>query len=257
MENFILFYDSGIGGLSTLAKTIQLLPHEHFLYFADNKNVPYGNKSSNEILDIVSQNISHLLKQFPIKLVVIACNTATGIAIEFLRKNFLVPFIGIEPSVCVADKKSKTKEILVVATKATICSERYFALTKKVKSKVYSCFFTKLANKIEHGFLTGSVNIQEEINLIQKTIQNHPKIDQLVLGCTHYSFVSDKLSDISKLPVSDGNFGVAKNVMRTLEKMNNKKTKGFLNIQFVFSKDEDVFRKKYTEILEKLLENPI
>lgn len=257
MENFILFYDSGIGGLSTLAKTIHLLPHEHFLYFADNKNVPYGNKSQQEILSIVSSNIKALLKQFSVKLVVIACNTATGIAIDFLRRNFDVPFIGIEPSICIADKKSKTKEILVVATKATICSKRYFALTKRVKSKVYSCFFTKLANKIEHGFLDNSLNIQKEVELILQTKQSHPKIDQLVLGCTHYSFVANKLSKTTNLPVSDGNFGVAKNIKRTLEEQNNKRTAGFLNIQFVFSKNDDDFRKKYTKILEKLLENLI
>ena len=87
MDKSILFYDSGIGGLSTLAKTIQILPNEKYIYFADNLHVPYGNRTNQEICDLVYANILALLKRFKVKLIVIACNTATSLAIDFLRSK--------------------------------------------------------------------------------------------------------------------------------------------------------------------------
>lgn len=251
MNKSILFYDSGIGGLSTLAKTIKLLPNEKYVYFADNLHVPYGNKSNNEICNLVFENISSLLKRFKIKLIVIACNTATSIAIDFLRSKISVPIIGIEPAIKVAEKKSKTKEILVIATRATICSKRYFLLSKSASCIVHSCFLPKLASKIERGLIFNNLDIESEIDFIKKTLEKFPKTDQIVLGCTHYSFISDKLEQETKKQISDGNMGVAKNIKRTLEKEKTLCKKGFLNLQIILSKNNTFLCKKYHEILEK------
>ena len=114
MEQSILFYDSGIGGLSTLSSTIKLLPCERYIYFADNKNVPYGNRTKQEISNLVFENISRLLSRFKIKLIVIACNTATSLAIDDLRTKINIPIIGIEPALKVAERKSKNKDRPVV-----------------------------------------------------------------------------------------------------------------------------------------------
>lgn len=251
MDKSILFYDSGIGGLSTLAKTIQILPNEKYIYFADNLHVPYGNRTNQEICDLVYANILALLKRFKIKLIVIACNTATSLAIDFLRSKIQLPIIGIEPAVRVAEKKSKTKEILVIATKATICSKRYFLLSKSVSCKVHSCFLPSLASKIERGLIFGGLNIDAETNFIKKTLEKFPNIDQIVLGCTHYSLAHDKLKEQINISLSDGNFGVAKNIKRTLEKQNILRKEGFLNLQIVLSKNSPLLSKKYHEIIEK------
>lgn len=250
MEQSILFYDSGIGGLSTLACTISLLPCERYIYFADNKNVPYGNRTKQEIENLVFQNISHLISKFNIKLIVIACNTATSLAIDNLRAKTKTPIIGIEPSIKVAERKSKTKEILVISTKATAHSERYFKLAKSVSCKVHTCFLPKLASKIEYGLISQNLEISNEINFLKETLKTFPKIDQIVLGCTHYSLVSNKLSKETSIPVTDGNFGVAKNIYRTLKKTSFVKNKGFLNLQIILTNNKPGLLRQYRQILE-------
>lgn len=251
MKKSILFYDSGIGGLSTLARTISLLPKEKYIYFADNKNVPYGNRSKNEICNLVFENISKLIEKFEIKLIVIACNTATSLAIDSLREKIKIPIIGIEPAIKVAEKKSKNKEILVILTKATAKSERYFKLAKSVSCKIHTCFLPKLASKIEHGLIHGNLNIEKEIEYIKQILKYFPKTDQIVLGCTHYSLISGVISKQTNIPVTDGNFGVAKNVQRTLKQASSIKSTGFLNLQIVLSNNKPQFQSQYLQILEK------
>lgn len=251
MEQSILFYDSGIGGLSTLSSTIKLLPCERYIYFADNKNVPYGNRTKQEISNLVFENISRLLSRFKIKLIVIACNTATSLAIDDLRAKINIPIIGIEPALKVAERKSKNKEILMISTKATAHSERYFKLAKSVSCKVHTCYMPKLASKIEHGLISNNLDISKEINFLKETLETFKNIDQIVLGCTHYSLISDKLSKELSLSVTDGNFGVAKNIYRTLKKISTIRNSGFLNLMIILSKSSTELTTQYRQILEK------
>lgn len=255
MEKSILFYDSGIGGLSTLAKTIQLLPHENFIYFADNANVPYGNKTQKQVCELVLGNISVLLNQFKVKMIVIACNTATSLAIDEIRAKIHIPVVGIEPAIFIAKKKSKSKHILVIATKGTISSKRFLILKKSSGCTVHSLALKKLASKIENGFLTNSLNIFEEIELINKIKSKDHKIDQIILGCTHYSFIADEIQAKTNLQVSDGNFGVAKNIKRILEQNSMIKTNGLINLKIILSSKKHEDEKKYANILKKLIQS--
>ena len=114
-------FDSGIGGTSIFKEVHELLRFEKIIYLADSANAPYGNKSKEEILNLSIKNTELLLKK-GCKLIIVACNTATTNAIDYLRQNYNVPFIGIEPAIKPASLKSKSKVIGILATKGTLSS---------------------------------------------------------------------------------------------------------------------------------------
>ena len=114
-------FDSGIGGTSIFKEVHTLLPNENIIYLADSKNAPYGNKSEEEILKLSIKNTELLINK-GCKLIIVACNTATTNAINFLRENYNIPFIGIEPAIKPASLNSKSKSIGILATKGTLSS---------------------------------------------------------------------------------------------------------------------------------------
>jgi glutamate racemase len=117
-------FDSGVGGLSIWKEIRQLLPLESTLYLSDSKNAPYGPKGPKAILDLSIKNTEYLIDHGS-KLIVVACNTATTNAVEYLRDNYSVPFIGIEPAIKPAALQSKTKAIGILATKGTLSSSLF------------------------------------------------------------------------------------------------------------------------------------
>lgn len=223
MTKYILFYDSGVGGISTLNATIKRLPHENYLYLADNKNCPYGDKSPSDIEDLVHERLNWLLKRYKVKMVVFACNTITTTCIDKMRASYNLPFVGTEPAIALAMENSKSKEILVLATEVTIRQKRLLELSKKAEGKVYLLSLKGLADEIERARLNREeVNMTKYIEKIKRAVQLHPKIDSIVLGCTHYCFVKKQLEDGLKLSCYDGNDGVAKRVEYILNKMGQK-----------------------------------
>ena len=117
-------FDSGVGGLSIWKEIRQLLPLESTLYLSDSKHAPYGPKGSKAILELSIKNTEYLIDK-GCKLIVVACNTATTNAIEFLRTNYKVPFIGIEPAIKPAALQTQTKRIGILATKGTLSSHLF------------------------------------------------------------------------------------------------------------------------------------
>ena len=119
MENIIGFYDSGVGGLNILKKTLSQINDLNFIYVADNLNLPYGGKSSNFILNRSLEIVAFLIKE-KANTIVLACNTATAISIDFLRKKYKnINFIGIEPALKTAFSKEKEREVLLLVTDLT------------------------------------------------------------------------------------------------------------------------------------------
>ncbi|MBT5392371.1 MAG: glutamate racemase, partial [Flavobacteriaceae bacterium] len=128
-------FDSGIGGV-TIFKSIQkLLPKENIIYFSDNLNSPYGNKTKKEIQDLSLKN-SEWLRNKRCKTIVVACNTATTNSISLLRKSFKVPFIGVEPAIKPAAINTKTGNIGVLATKGTLSSNLFNITSNDYCSKI-------------------------------------------------------------------------------------------------------------------------
>lgn len=232
MNNKIGVLDSGIGGLTTLNEIIKLLPNEDYIYYADSKNNPYGSKSDDELFTIVDKIVKYFIDN-NVKLIVIACNTATTKCIKRLREKYSnMNFVGTEPAIKVACDNNY-KKTLVMATLGTISSDRTKELINnniKDNEKIYLLSCDGLANAIER-------NNEKEIDTILNKLLNNYKnknIDAIVLGCTHYPIIKDKIqSFFPNSTIIDGNIGVAKRVKQILEEnniLNKKKEKGNIDI---------------------------
>jgi len=212
-------FDSGIGGLTVLEELKQVLPNEDYIFYADSKNCPYGEKSDTELYDITSNIVDYLLEK-DCKIIVVACNTATTRCIKYLRDKYKeITFIGTEPAIKVACDRNY-KNILVMATPATISSERTSVLVsenKKDYENVYLVPCEGLADAIENDNLN---KCEEIVSSIYEEYKDK-SIDAIVLGCTHYPHIKNLISRYFKdVELLDGGNGVARETKRQLEKMN-------------------------------------
>lgn len=201
-------FDSGIGGLSVLLALQHELPHERFVYLADNAHAPYGEKSEHFIRQRSLAIAEHLLTQHHIKALVVACNTATAAAIHELRaRHPKLPLVGVEPALKPALALSRTGHIGVIATRGTVGSDKFARLLASVEGEahfvVQAC--NGLALAIEQSTLPDqAASAQQRITALLQTYTqamgpfgSQPgEIDTLVLGCTHYVFIENTLRDI-------------------------------------------------------------
>ncbi|MEG2624988.1 MAG: glutamate racemase [Christensenella sp.] len=218
-------YDSGVGGVSVLAEAMKCLPHENFLYYGDSANAPYGTKAEEQIKEL-SLACGDFLYAQGVKMIVIACNTATSITVQAMREKYNVPIISIEPAVKPAVTKFPNSKIAVLATPATLSQKRYKYLLEKLgaEDNVINIECSELAEIIECGKLDDS-RIKDY--LCEKFIPyKGQKLDGIVVGCTHYSFVSDEMHDAAKricggvCEVFDGRFGTARHIADVLKNEN-------------------------------------
>jgi len=253
-NEYICVYDSGVGGLTTLKAIQNLLPKERFIYFADNKNCPYGNKSDKEILNLIKENINKLLNQHKIKMLVLACNTATSCCIDMIRSLYSFPVVGIEPAINLALKNCKNNEVLALMTKATSKQNKYKNLKNKFDGRVHSLALTHLAKNIE-DYLVCNKNfcVYKYINIIKLALEKNKKIDSIVLGCTHYVYLKGEFNKTLKVKIYDGNQGVAIRV-RELLLEKNKLSSCIIRkkVKFVLSFYDINILKRYKEILKTM-----
>ena len=191
-EGNIGVFDSGIGGVTVLREIIKLLPNENYIYYSDSKNNPYGDKTKEEIIKRCEE-IFKLLLSKNCKTVVIACNTASSIASNYLREKYKnIPIIAREPAYKMVDDYAYDKETLVMATKGTIESEKFNLLYHKYdnhKTKLLEC--VGLADVIEEG------NESKIKNYLERNIgQYKRKIENVVLGCTHYPLIQKEINQV-------------------------------------------------------------
>ncbi len=216
--NAIGIFDSGIGGTSIWMEIQQLLPNENCIYLADSKNAPYGEKSPEEILRLSIKN-TELLLQNNCKLIVVACNTATTNAIAYLRKNYSVPFIGIEPAIKPAALHSKSKKIGVLATKGTLASSLFHSTAKHHAGDItiLEQQGTGLVELIESGQLNSDTT-RELLNSFLRPMLAKG-IDHLVLGCTHYPYLIPVLKELlpKNVKIIDSGEAVARQTKVVLE----------------------------------------
>lgn len=179
-------FDSGVGGLTVVKELLRELPYENIIYFGDTARVPYGIKSRETVIRFSNENILFLLKQ-EVKLICIACNTVSSVALPEIHTHFRVPIIGvISPGVREAAYATKNKRIGVIGTRGTIASGAYEKqirqLDPKIRVTAASCpLFVPFA---EEGWLAGS----EVLSIARKYLEPLKKagVDTLILGCTHY-----------------------------------------------------------------------
>jgi len=181
-------FDSGVGGTSIWGEIQELLPNEDCIYLADSKNAPYGEQSEERILKLSIKNTEYLLG-LGCKLIVVACNTATTNAIGYLRDNYNVPFIGIEPAIKPAAINSKSKIVGVLATKGTLSSGLFYSTSKNHAAgiTVLEQRGTGLVELIESGKLQSDELYKLLEGYIMPMLERG--MDYLVLGCTHYPYL--------------------------------------------------------------------
>jgi glutamate racemase len=201
-EGFVGVYDSGLGGLSVWQAVRSLLPQEHLVYFADSLYAPYGDRDSEWIAERVIAVVSELMQRGA-KAVVLACNTATSVVLEELRRVCDIPIIAIEPGVKVAASLTRSKSIGVIATTATLSSSRYRSLLAQYAQnvEVISQPCPGLVEFIERDHIHSDRFRQLLASYIQPLIKKG--IDQLVLGCTHYAFIKPQIAAIAGVQESN------------------------------------------------------
>ena len=251
------FFDSGIGGITVLHDALKMLPYEDYIYYADTLNVPYGSKSKDEVKKYIFDAVEFIVQK-GVKALVIACNTATSVAIEDLRNKYNIPIIGMEPAVKPAVEKNENinKRVLVTATALTLKEEKLRNLITKVDNEHIVDLLplpelVRFSERFDFSEETVLPYLQEQ--LLQYDLN---KYETIVLGCTHFSFYKDMFRKLlpSNVDIIDGNMGTVKNLKRTLEEIDSL-SEGSGKITFYNSgievQDENKLR-KYSELFKRL-----
>lgn len=242
-ENPIGLFDSGIGGTSIWKAIHLLMPNENYVYLADSKNAPYGQKSKDEIIYLCEKN-TELLLNLNVKIVVVACNTATTNGIKELRAKYKIPFIGIEPAIKPAALNSNTHKIGVLATKGTLNSALFNQTLSNYSSiKIIEKIGTGLVELIENGAIDSIETNQLLLSYLNPMIDEG--IDYLVLGCSHYPYLIPQIKKIlpKNIKIIDSGDAVAKQTQNVLkEKMELNKSDKIGNSVFYTNSNPKVLK---------------
>ena len=189
-------FDSGVGGLTVVKEMLKKLPNEDIIYFGDTARVPYGNKSNKTIIRFSIENSLFLLG-FDVKMIVAACNTSSSTSLKVLKKNFKVPIVGvIQPGVRGAARCTKNRRIGIIGTRTTIASRSYEKQLKKLipKAKIFTQACPLFVPLAEEGWINNGVAGDVAKAYLRPLKKN--KIDTLILGCTHYPIMKNKIKKI-------------------------------------------------------------
>ncbi|UKM65009.1 glutamate racemase [Flavobacteriaceae bacterium GSB9] len=214
-------FDSGVGGTSIWKEIHALLPQENTIYLADSINAPYGPKGKKVITDLSVKNTEYLIKN-NCKLIVVACNTATTNAIDFLRGHYNVPFIGIEPAIKPAALQTKTSVVGILATEGTLSSELFHKTSNLFAKNIR--VIERIGNGIVELIESGKLHSEEMKSLLKIYLKPmiDTNIDYLVLGCTHYAYLIPILVDLlpNNVKIIDSGTAVARQTKAVLERHN-------------------------------------
>ena len=218
-EDYIAVFDSGLGGLSVLRHLKRIMPNERYLYYGDCANAPYGSRTTAQVRELTLAAAEHLLNNYPVKALVVACNTATAAAIGHLRTLYPdLIVIGIEPALKLAADRYPGGTIGVMATQVTLREEKFHNLWNRFAQgcRVHPIEAPGLVELVEEG----KENSPEAEALLRKILSPYAgKLDALVLGCTHYPFAAEPISRIlgEHTALLDGGDGTARETRRRLE----------------------------------------
>ncbi|GAE26170.1 glutamate racemase [Halalkalibacter wakoensis JCM 9140] len=191
MDRRIGVIDSGLGGLTVAKEIMRQLPKEEIVYIGDSARCPYGPRSEQEVRKFTWEMIDHLLKE-KIKMLVIACNTATAVVLEEVKRELSIPVIGVvHPGAISALKVTKRDHVAIIGTTGTIRSQAYEKALKAINSevKVESLACPPFVPLVERGIFDG-VEAEQIVNEALKPL-DHLAYDTLILGCTHYPLLKE------------------------------------------------------------------
>jgi len=248
------FFDSGMGGITVLTEAVNFLKPAEFIYYADTKNVPYGVKPKKEVKKLVFDSVDFLISK-KIDILVVACNTATSVAIKDIRKKYDIPIIGMEPAVKPAViNSSKKKRVLVTATELTLKEKKY----------------NKLVQRIDKNHRVDSLSLGTLVDYVEKEVFDKKKIfkylekrfkdidlrlyETVVLGCTHFIFYKEYFREFlpDHIEIIDGNIGTVRHlkdvlIEKKLYKSNIERSK----VKFYSSKNKIEDEIKFENLLIK------
>ena len=219
-NDYIAVFDSGVGGVSVLRQLRKIMPEENYVYFGDSANAPYGSRSTEEVRALTLAAAHKLTTEYPVKALVVACNTATAAAIRILRETYPdLIVVGIEPALKLAADHFPGGNLGVLATEVTLREEKFDRLRSRFAQDctIYKIPAPGVAKLIE----AGKNDSPEMITLLKDLLGPYVgRLDALVLGCTHYPFVARNIASIMGpgTQLLHGGKGTARETKRRLEK---------------------------------------
>ena len=257
-------FDSGVGGLSILDEALRQLPQHDYIYLADSANAPYGEKSPEWIAQR-SLSLCQHLAQAGCDAIVVACNTATAEAIQAIRASISIPIVGVEPGIKPAAMQSANGIVGVLATEATLKSDKFNALLSTLPSH---CQFIRQAGAgLVPLIEAGKANDGETLELLAKHLEpiQAAGSDTIVLGCTHYPFLRKAIRKLlgDKINLIDTSEAVVKQLKRQLEAFTtnseatttSSNTSQYGAVHFFSSKDEQALLKMAQDLMHTDLKN--
>ena len=226
----IAIFDSGFGGITVLKQLLKILPNEAYIFIGDNANIPYGNKSKKEIINLTLKIVNFIIKQ-NVKIIVIACNTITASAYDILKAKYDIPIMGvISNAVINTINTTKNNNVSILATEFTVNSNEYIKkineCNDRIKITQISC--KDLCTMIENDWYS----YDNRLDILKKYIKNIDNdSDTLILACTHYPLILDDIKEILKTEknnikyIIDPAYNTALSVKKYLEEnyiLNNK-----------------------------------
>ncbi|MBW7456556.1 glutamate racemase, partial [Paenibacillus sepulcri] len=208
MQQPIAILDSGVGGLTVAKEVMRQLPREKIIYFGDTARTPYGPRPADEITRFTREIVDYLIQYRP-KMIVIACNTATAVALEDIRSRVAVPVVGvIHPGARAANSSTQTGVVGVIGTEGTISSGAYENALKQLSPtiEVVSLACPRFVTLVEQG----NFRSEETFNTVKTSLGSLQagNLDTLILGCTHYPFLAETIGEVMgkdvRLISSDG-----------------------------------------------------
>lgn len=250
------FFDSGIGGVSVLKEALKLMPNEDYIFYGDNLNAPYGDKSEAQI-NKLAFDCARFLASMNVKALVVACNTATSAAINDIRASFTLPVISMEPAIKPACKLEGSGKVIMMATEATTKLSRYLELQSRMPDpgRIINVACPGLVDRIEQGVF----NSEGLDDLLERYLGGYSEIeiDAIVLGCTHYVFIKDVISDYARRRLKgacrlfDGNLGTVKRLQSVLESKNLLNDCGCGHVRFFTSGNEEYYRPLFEMLMRQ------
>ncbi|HMM06857.1 MAG TPA: glutamate racemase [Clostridiales bacterium] len=242
-------FDSGVGGISVLGRLTKLLPRENYIYYADTARFPYGDKSC-EVVKAGVLEAAATMAEHGIKMLVVACNTATAAAIEDLRAKYDFPVLGIEPALKPAVEAAAGKSVALIATSLTLKEKKFRQLFEayREKGEIVNLEAPGLADLVENGHYR-----DEAARAYLSQLFDGVKADTVVLGCTHYLFLWELIREFfPAAEIIDGGSGLARNVCRTLMEQRLLKAEGEGSMT-VLSSAEASFLPRFDSFFQDIL----
>lgn len=249
------FFDSGIGGLTVLAESLRRLPAENYLFMADTLHVPYGTKTKEDVRGFILQAVEKMMQE-GIDALVVACNTATSIAIQELRETYALPIIGMEPAVkpAVEMNNETGKRVLVLATPLTLQQPKYYALLSRVDGAgiVDSLPLPELVEYCEA--MQFELEVMSDYFRTKLSAYNLDDYGIVVLGCTHYPYYKDILRTVlpEHIQIVDGNAGTIRRLAAQMSRFGIPLGKGSGSIRMTCTSDDANYIDKMYRALQFL-----